>query len=293
MLGVAGCAQHESVVTRRYFAYRREAMRIRAALVLLPLLSPGIGLAETPKGDSPPKAHVSVRDGRMSVRLDDAVLRNVVADVAHQTGAEVKGTVPDDRTVSASFDDAPLDEGLRRLLGTLSFALVYEQDGRLRTIELRGGPRERVAPPAVGGDAQPGTLPSPPGVQEATDVLRKFAEGGRPIPVRGRLARALGAEAVPFTTLVQAAVDQDDPRVRADALRTGLRAIESDRDVREAFTTLLDAIGDDELVQVMRNMAKDRVVEFTNAIARGAHEDAVKARATSIVKLVGEGAPAN
>ena len=40
-------------------------------------------------------------------------------------------------------------------------------------------------------------------------------------------------------------------------------------------------------------MAKDHVVEFTNGIARDAHEDAVKARATSIAKLVGEGAPAN
>ena len=267
-------------------------MRIRATLVLLLLLSPGIGLAETPKKDSPPTARVTVRDGRMSVRLDDAVLRNVVADVAHQTGADVKGTVPDARTVSASFDDVPLDEGLRRLLGTLSFALVYGQDGRLRTIELRGGPQERAtSPAAAGSDAQPGPIPSRPGVEEATDVLRKFAEGGQPIPVRGRLARALGADAVPFSSLVQAAVGQDDPRVRTEALRTGLRALESDRNVREAFTTLLDTIGDDELVQVMRNMAKDRAVEFTNAIARGAHEDAVKARATSIAKLVGEGAP--
>src|SRR4029450_14151948 len=123
-------------------------MSMRPALALLLLWSlAGRPAAEGPQRASPPAA-VSVRDGRMSIRATDAAVGSVVADVARKAGPEVKGTVPADRTVSAAFDDATLDEGLRRLLGDLSFALVYGQDGRLRTIGLRGGPQ--------GGGPSPG-----------------------------------------------------------------------------------------------------------------------------------------
>jgi len=262
---------------------------IRASLLLLTMS--GISVAEVAK-DAPTADRVSVHDGRISVHVVDAPMARVITDVARQTGAEVKGTIPE-RTVSAAFDDATLQNGLQRILGDLSFALVFGDDGRLRTIELRGGPQERRKAAAAGGALATGPIPLGEGVQEATDTLRAFVTSDRPIPVRGRLARALGSNSVPFPTLVEAAVGQQDPRVRSDAVRAGLRAVESDREARDAFTLLLGNIGDDELAQVMRNMAKDRVLEFTNAIEREAHTDAVKARAHSMAGIVAEPARVN
>lgn len=90
--------------------------------------------------------------------------------------------------------------------------------------------------------------------------------------------------------LAQTSVEHEDARVRAQTLRTALRALEEDRQVRDALSTTLDSVGDAFLTQYVRNIAKDRAGEFASRIARAAHTDSLRTRAQAVASRV-EDAP--
>jgi hypothetical protein len=256
------------------------------------LLVPGPLRAEPGPAKAPPA--VVLRDGRLSARLEAAEVREVLADLAKQAGAEVQGTVPEGRLVSTTFEGLSLQAALERVLGDVSFALVYGPDGKVRTIELRGGPQ---APSARAVPSPPdevlGLQGWPPSdmVREAAERLQGFMLSDQSIPVEGRLARTLGADATSFRTLAQTSVEHDDARVRAQALRTALRALEEDREMREALAATLDSVGDAFLTQYVRNIAKDRAGEFASRLARSAKTDALRTRAQAVASRVDDGPP--
>jgi hypothetical protein len=90
-------------------------------------------------------------DGRLSVSATDARLEDVVREVARVAGAEVKGTVATPRQVTIAFEDVPLEEALRRVLGEQPYSLRYERD---RLVELAlvdvGSPARRIPAGAPG-----------------------------------------------------------------------------------------------------------------------------------------------
>jgi hypothetical protein len=72
---------------------------------------------------------VRVEGGRITVRLDGIAAHDVLDDIARATGARVDGTLHSpDQPVVASFDELPLDEGMRRLFGSQAFSLTYRDD---------------------------------------------------------------------------------------------------------------------------------------------------------------------
>src|SRR5437899_1912259 len=94
--------------------------------------------------------------------------------------------VRDPHAVSAEFEGVPLAEALHRLLGDQNFALVYGNQGRLKSVRLLGGPQTAAAAaPIPAAAAPPAGQPSAPGI---VDAFAKHA----PIAVAGHLGEALG-----------------------------------------------------------------------------------------------------
>jgi hypothetical protein len=71
--------------------------------------------------------HVTVNEGYLSVDLQEASVREVLAAIGQQAGLRVRIDAAATRMVSAQFTAMTLDQGLRRLLrvASLSYALLY------------------------------------------------------------------------------------------------------------------------------------------------------------------------
>src|SRR5262245_8890222 len=108
---------------------------LRQAASLLLVLMGGAAAAVQP-ATQPPAPTVVVRDGKVTATLQQAPLDVVVAAIAKQTGAEVRGAVPPGREVTRQLDAVPLEDALERLLGAHSFTLTYDSDGNLKRIAL-------------------------------------------------------------------------------------------------------------------------------------------------------------
>lgn len=71
---------------------------------------------------------VRYESGRLSADITDMPLRSLLLELGRQSGARVRIDGLDDRNVSDAFEQLPLEEALRRLLGDRSFTLTYSQD---------------------------------------------------------------------------------------------------------------------------------------------------------------------
>lgn len=227
---------------------------------------------------------ISVREGLVSAVLEDAPLDEVLHRLAVATGAELRGAVPADRRVGAQFTDLELRPALERILGDLSFALVYDAEGRLRTIDLRGAPAHR---PADAGShdirLDLSTWPPNEAVAQAAERLQARALSDRPIPVRGLLRRALDTDVVPWRLLAQTAVANDDRRIRAHAARRAVRALEEGDEKHRALVRLLEGSGDALVADYLRRAAGERAVDLARMAARGARTPAVRQRLRAVV----------
>jgi hypothetical protein len=145
-------------------------MRRRTAAFVL------LALAQAPaRAADAPERVIRYSDDRLSVKLTLAPVAEVIDEIGHQTGAEIRGQLAEVREVSAEFDEVPLPEALHRLLGTQNFALVYGDKGKLKALELLGAARTSGGPVAS--------------APRADDAPRKTAGGDRAL-----LAGAPGAD---------------------------------------------------------------------------------------------------
>jgi len=97
---------------------------VAATLLLLP--SPGAAAAEDSAPATPPPPAVDVRDGQLTVTVQDADLAEVLALVAERAGFELKSSGNLGR-VTASLSGVPVDEGVRRLAQEHELVLVYRR----------------------------------------------------------------------------------------------------------------------------------------------------------------------
>src|SRR6476661_391235 len=142
---------------------------------------------------------------RLTVRLHDVPAYEVLAEFARQSGAEIRGALREPGTVSAEFDDLPVAEALHRLFGAESFALVYGDGDRLREVRLLGAPGPVDAP-------RPAAEPPTRVVVAPDDTVTAVSK--RPVPVEGRLARALGSSTATFEKLFETGLGARDESVR-------------------------------------------------------------------------------
>jgi len=104
---------------------------------------------------------IEVTRGLLTVRVEGSPLQNVLEIVARESGVSIRVHATADETVTANLRGLPLDEGLRKILGTRSAVFVYADDlagvGRPRLVEIHVYPGS-----ALGADSSPSALPRPP-----------------------------------------------------------------------------------------------------------------------------------
>jgi len=246
------------------------------------------GWASTARTADEPSRSVSYQNDRLSVRLVEAPLEEVLANLGQASGADVLGTLQQPRDVTAEFDDVPLAEALERLLGDQNFVLAYGRGDRLRAIKLLGGPlapiKVAVTSPPVPEVAPPKSdVPQPRDPGGAVAML----DGHPAVPISGRLAQALGTDAASFRQLFDAAAHNEDAAVRAEAMRAFMRALDAEPDFRELMLRALNTLDDFTLTQMLYGLAGSHAVEMASEIAAHAHGSELRSRARGILLRLG------
>lgn len=201
-----------------------------AAVVLLSLAGPVSAQAPA----SQPSVMVEAR--RLSVRLTSVPLTRALELILERSDAEL--TLLDDAAgeVTAQFDDVPLEEGLRRLLGLRSYVLVYTPQGAAT------GPRLKVLP----GES------------------RQAAGGPEPREPRTTLRATVSADGdgVRDAALMTAVESGGRGATRGERVRflEQVLATESDVVVRSAALKMLTAVNPSSLAPIARAARHDPAV---------------------------------
>ncbi len=253
------------------------ARRLALAVLAAALAAPG---ARSDEGA--PQRVIHYEGDRLTVRLAGAPVTDVLDELGRQAGAEIRGQVRDPREVSAEFEGVPLAEALHRLLGDQNFALVYGNEGRLKSVRLLGGP-QTAAPSAPGTAAPPVNLP--PAQENMVDMLAKHA----PIAVAGHLGEALGGHEASLLQLFDLSVHHADPTVRAEAARIVIGTIDTDPSLRASVLAQLNAMDDAALGALFRSMAGDNAQEVAMQIMTTARTSEFRSKASAVLQQLRAG----
>jgi hypothetical protein len=210
----------------------------------------------------------------LTVRLRNVPIDEVLRDVAQQSGAEVRGQVKTPRDVTAEFDAIPLPEALSRLMGDQAFALVYGSDGRLKAVRLLGSDAVAVKATTI----VPGERPPFPG------PLPGLIDRHEAIPVTGAVAEALQSDSATFRELLDLSLSHVDATVRAEAVRTGLAALEADRTLYVAVVAELDHVDSGVLAKLVRSGAGEHAEELVRSVSQGPHAAKFRLKASSVLQ---------
>lgn len=218
---------------------------------------------------------VRYADDRLSVHVSGMPLDALILEVGRQAGAVVRGRTPD-RKVSAQFDDVPLPAALERLLGTPNFSLVYDEQRRLRILDLLVPP---VTPAVV---AEPVAAPPPDPVRSAEAAL-PLIDQHPPIALAGSLARWFKTESLSLRELIETSFSHEDAAVRREALRTSLIALEND----PALSGLLDdlaRIDEATLETLARRLAGAHAEEVIRQVRMQSRRGDLRTKAGSVLE---------
>jgi hypothetical protein len=242
--------------------------------------TPASPSAETPPAGSAasPDRVITVRQDRLTVRVTDVALDEIVREVAAPSKAEVKGSVKDPKPVSADFADVPLQDGLTRLLGEQNFLLTYREDGTLRSLTLLGGPVEE----AQGAQVVKTAPAPPPAAPSPVDLLQ------RSVPVSGKLQELLGQPTATMQQLMDITMRQDDAGLRLEAMRAGMNAIDTQADMRSTVVKSLEGIDDQALEAMVRNMAPNHAQEVMSQMAATSRTPEIRARSLRVLRSLNQ-----
>jgi len=198
----------------------------------------------------------------------------VLATIAEQSNAEIRGSVLAPRDVTTEFEDVLVQDGLHRILGDQNFILTYRVDGTLRTLTLLGGSETVTAPTRVvkaGLGGQPATM---------VELMQRSV----PVPAGSKLARFLGPTTTTLQQLADVARSQDDVGLRMEAMRAGVGAIDSQQDLRAATVKSLGEVDDTTLQNLLQGMAGDRARETLSQLATLSHTAEIRTRLLKVLR---------
>jgi hypothetical protein len=152
-------------------------------------------LQSSEAGKAPPhhlesQRHIAVRQGQLSVQLQQAELLEVLSEIGRQAGIVITGSLRSEPRLSAQFTAVPLESGLRRLLriASLSSAMVYGpgSGGSIALREVRvfetGGetaaPLQTIARGSHAADAGETSLPFSAALAEISQTWAAPMEAG-------------------------------------------------------------------------------------------------------------------
>ena len=106
---------------------------------------------------------VSVKDGLLSVNLKDTSLLEVARDIEKQSDVWFRGdeTLFQEK-ISVTFNDLPLEEGLKRILTNLNYSLMFDTKNKVAGVMVMGEGKPAGTQPGRPG-AQPPRVAPPPG----------------------------------------------------------------------------------------------------------------------------------
>jgi len=213
------------------------------------------------EGVASPPPLVRYEGGCLSVNIERVPLDEVIAAVQRTTGIVFHGNLRDWRRVSKRFDAVPVPRALARLIGKQNFVIRYGRNGRPSRVDLLDAPRA----PAIHRGPKP-----------EQQFLAAFTRHP-PVPVDGMISQTLGT---PNATLTQIAglLRRPDERVRVEAARALVHAIEDDRGLREG----LHAVDDGGLTRVVRLWAGDHAAEFVTTVTASARDPLLRAKISDI-----------
>jgi hypothetical protein len=268
-------------------------LRIRMGVVKVPVMSPVARCAAVviailvATGAHGADDHLIRYDkDLLTVRVTKMPLSTVLDTVASQAGAQVRGSLRTPHDVTADFDSVPLPEALGRLLGDQNFALVYAHDGTLRAVKLLGGPAAATAPGAVVVAAATPTTTTLPGPADLAALVQNHA----PVPVTGRLAAFVGGPNASLTQLLELATRNDDPAIRAEAVRAFVTSLESDPALRAAAVSQINTMDEGALTALLRGAAGDNAEEVAMQVLAHSRAAEIRIKASAILQRLRAGA---
>jgi len=247
---------------------------------LAAFLGLAVALAAAPaSAGSQPR--VQYKDDRLTLHAEDTPVMAILEELKRQSGADVRGETPE-RNVTADLDAVPLHEALQRLLGDGSFTLTYADDGRLRAVELKGGPQGARPPSAEAPRAQ-----GPKSEGKKWDTIADVFNSQGAIPVDGRMKDVAGKDQMTWDTLFRAIYESKDRTVREDGIRAGIRAVEADPMMRDTLVAALGNYDDAELTQFARLAAgqtADSPETIAKQIFRESHTPEIRLRVRGVLR---------
>ena len=238
----------------------RRARWFAAAVVLL--LAADVCAAELAQADDVSAPVVRYHNGCLSARIQGVPLDDVLHAVSAETGVRFDGTPIDERDVYKRFDDVPLAEALRRLIGRQNFTLVYGASGQPERVKLLGVP---ALPVARGSQ-------TPPGASFEVVLARQ-----PPVTISDRLAVAVGAVHGPLPLArVLRGLRLDDAAIRGEVVGTFLRTLQT---VPALHTSFL-ALDDGKLATLARSWGGAHAADALSLLAARASDPGVRGLAT-------------
>ena len=222
---------------------------------------------------------VRYADDALTVRLVNVPLSEVLDELSRQTGAEIQGRMVDVREVSADFEAVPLPEALHRLLGNQNFALIYGDKG-LKAVKLLGEARVSNATVTTAWSAPGTTIPAPP-----QETLSSFLALSVPLPPGSPLTHLL-ENPTTVRELVEVGLGNEDASVRADAVRTALRAMETRPELRAAVADEVSGMDDVSLSGLLRGTAGAHAEEIASLVSTEARIPQLRAKAKSVLRTI-------
>jgi len=89
---------------------------------------PSISFSQDPLMNTREVMEIKVKDDFLSVKLENAPMREVLREIAHQTGLTFEGLENAEGRVTQEFKNIPLDEGLRKI--SQSFIMIFKKTGK-------------------------------------------------------------------------------------------------------------------------------------------------------------------
>jgi hypothetical protein len=175
------------------------------------------------------------------------------------------------------LEDVPIDRAIARALRGQSFTIVYGGDGRVRSIQLHGGPQATTERGKLIARKPPTSAGSSMSPSQLLNVEVK-------VPSVGPLAEYLGKDTATLGQLYKIAVGQDQAALRIAAVDASMAAIETDATLQAGVDGALDSTDDASLVAMLRGSAGNRANELVSRILSRTRRPQVRQRAVTLLR---------
>jgi len=188
---------------------------------------------------------VSVKDGLLSVNLKETSLLDVARDIEKQSGVWFRGdeTLFEEK-ISVTFNDLPLEEGLKRILTNLNYSLMFDAENKVAGVMVMGEGTPAVTQPGRPGVQPPRVTTSPRTTTRPASTVRSrpstsTATVRRPPRVLPQRAQGGTASQSPGSSAAQSALP-DAFKVQENAAAPG-GPVASDGPLPPAFRVIENA----------------------------------------------------